>query len=149
MPTYADNKEARFDYEILETLEAGLVLRGIETKAVRQGKISLRGAHVRIRNNRPVLINSLISPYQPNNTPETYNERRDRALLLHDSQIKKLIGFQQRQGLTLIPLRVYNKASRIKIEIALARGKKKYDKREYIKKRDFERRKQRELRVKV
>ena len=148
MPVFAENKQARFDYEVVETLEAGIVLRGHEAKAVRAGKVSLRGAHARIRDGRLLLINALISPYQQNNTPETYDDRRDRVLLVHKKELNRLIGIEKRKGLTLVPIKMYNSKGKVKIAIALAQGKKKFDKRESIKKRDFDRKKDRALRGK-
>ena len=139
MPVLIINKKAKHDYHILETYEAGLVLSGHEVKAIREGKISIKGAHVAVIKNEMTLIGAQISPYQPKNTPENYDSSRSRRLLLHKKQIKSLIGKTKEKGLTLIPLRVYTKHGRLKIEIGLARGKRKPDKRETIKKKEVQR----------
>lgn len=125
------NKRARYDYELLDKLEAGLVLSGHEVKATKQGKMSLRGSFIAIKGEEAWLINAYISPYQPKNTPADYNPSRSRKLLLQRKELGKL------KGLTLIPLRVYNKNRKLKLEFAIARGKKKHDKREYLKKREY------------
>ncbi len=148
MPTLAINKRAKYDYKILETYEAGIVLFGHEVKAVKNGKISLKGSYVTIKDNQAYLINCLISPYQPKNTPENYDPSRTRQLLLNKKEIKSLIGKTKQKGLTLLPLRVYTKHNRIKLEIGLGQGKRKYDKREKIKKREIDRRIGRALRNK-
>lgn len=138
MPIYAENKKARFDYQILETYEAGIELRGFEVKAVRAGKANLTGSYAVVKDGEILLLNADIQPYQPKNTPADYNPRRTRKLLLRKDEIKELIG-KTKQGLTLLPLKVYNKGRFIKIEIGLGRYKKKTDKREIIKKRETER----------
>ena len=133
------NKRAYFDHEILETYEAGIELFGFEVKAIRKGSISLRASFVTIRNGQLWLTNTVISPYQPQNTPAGYDTTRTRRLLLHKKEIAHLIGKLKEKNLTIIPLKVYNKHGKIKIEIGAARGKKRHDKREVIKKRDAER----------
>lgn len=133
------NRRAFFDYEILETYEAGIELFGFEVKAVKTGHINLAGSYVVIKNGEAFLINATIPPYQPKNTPPDYDETRSRRLLLHKSEIKELIGKSAQKGLTLVPLRVYDKKSRVKLEFALARHKKKHDKRRVIKEREAER----------
>ncbi len=143
MADYAANPKAHHDYEILETLEAGLVLLGSEVKSVRAGRAQLKGAYVRILNGVPLLIGAHIPPYQPGNTATTYREQTDRKLLLSKQQISTLLGLQQAHGVTLIPLRLYDKKGHIKLEIGIARGKKKYDKRETIKQKDIARARQR------
>jgi len=140
MPALVTNRKAKFDYKILEKFEAGLVLAGYEVKAVKNGHMSLRGAYVTINGNEAWLINSLISPYQPKNMPEDYDSSRSRKLLLHKKEIKSLIGKRKGKGLTLVPLRVYTKHDRIKLEFALGQGKKQIDKRENIKQREDNRR---------
>jgi SsrA-binding protein len=132
----SSNKKAYFDYEILETYEAGIELRGFEVKAIKIGRMNLIGAYVLIRQNQAWLINADIPPYQPKNTPPDYDPKRTRRLLLKAEEIRQLIGKTNEQGLTLVPLKVYNKRGRVKIEIGLGRGKKKADKREVIKKRE-------------
>lgn len=149
MPTLATNKRATFDYEILKKYEAGLVLAGYETKAVKLGRMSLKGSYVVIKNNEAYLINAHISPYQPKNMPADYEPTRSRKLLLHKSEIKTLIGESKVKGLTLIPVSVYtNKIGKIKLSFAQARGKKKYDKRETIAERESRRKIQQALRGK-
>lgn len=135
------NKRAYFDYHILETLEAGIELKGFEVKAIKNGRINLAGSYATIKNNEIWLLSVDIPPYQPQNAPENYNSKRTRRLLLKKSEIKNLIGRIQERGLTLTPLKVYTKGEngKIKIEIGLAKSKKKADKRELIKKRDAER----------
>ncbi len=141
----AENRRARYDYEILDTYEAGLVLHGYEVKSIKTGRVSLRGAYVVIKNNEAYLINTLIPPYQPANTPDDYNPERSRKLLLNKSEIKSLIGKSKQKGLTLVPLKLYTKRGKIKLGLAVAKGKRKIDKREAIKKRETEREVQREL----
>lgn len=136
----AENRRAYYDYQILETYEAGLVLRGYEVKAIKTGHVSLRGSYVVIKNGQVYLINAVIPPYQPANTPDNYDPERSRKLLLKQSEINSLIGKSKQKGLTLVPLRLYTKRGKIKIEFALGRGKRKIDKREEIKKREFKRR---------
>lgn len=133
-----ENKKARFNYEILETLEAGLDLTGAEVKSLRKGQASLDGARVTINNNEAFLLGAYIAPYQPKNQPN-YDPERPRRLLISKEEIKELIGKEKTKRLTIIPLSVYNKKRYLKLSIALVRGKRKYDKRESIKKRDTER----------
>lgn len=140
---YANNSKAGFDYEILETIEAGLVLKGFEVKAIKTGKASIKGAYVKILNGTPQLIGATISPYQTKNTPSDYDPGTSRRLLFRKGQIKTLIGLSQAQGLTLVPLKLYDKGGKVKILIGIARGKKKYDKRAAIKEKDIARSKQR------
>ncbi len=148
MKSLARNKRATFDYEVLDTFEGGLMLLGTEVKSVKEGHMSLKGAFVTIHNEEPFLTNATIPPWQPKNTPEDYDPTRARKLLLKKSEIKTLIGAKQNQGLTIIPIRVYTKGSRVKIEIALARGKKKYDKKAAKRERDIQREVDRALRGK-
>lgn len=152
---YASNPKAGFDYEILETIEAGIVLEGHEVKSIKTGKASIKGSYVKIYNEEPFLVGATISPYQPANTPKKYDPQRSRKLLLSKNEISKFIGLSQSQGLTLIPLKFYDKrgpvkssghgASKIKLLVGIAKGKKKYDKRETIKKKDLARARQRGL----
>jgi SsrA-binding protein len=145
MPAIATNKRAYYDYEILETFEAGLVLTGAEVKAVKGGHISLKSAyaslHVNNKTNRPevFLINAHISPYQKANISAGYDPEQSRKLLLNRSEINSLIGKLQVKGLTLMPLKVYTIKSKIKVELGLGRGKRKADKREAIKQRELSR----------
>ncbi|MEK7125044.1 MAG: SsrA-binding protein SmpB [Patescibacteria group bacterium] len=140
MPDFASNPRATFDYEILETLEAGLVLKGYEVKSIKTGKASLKGSYVKIINGRPMLVGAIIAPYQPANIPGDYDPQASRALLLNKKQINALTGLH---GLALIPLKLYAVHGRIKLLIGIAKGKKKYDKREAIKKKDVARARQR------
>ena len=137
MKDYANNPKANFDYEILETIEAGIVLKGYEVKSIKTGKASIKGSYAKIINNELFLIGATISPYQAANTPKEYDPQKSRKLLLSKKQISKLIGLSHSQGLTLVPLKLYGKKGLVKILIGVARGKKKYDKREAIKKREF------------
>ena len=139
MSVIITNKRAHFDYEVLEAYEAGIELRGFEVKAVKSGRINLAGSYAIIKNNQAWLLNADIPSYQPLNTPADYDSKRTRRLLLRKSEIKNLIGRTKEKGLTLVPLKVYTKAHRIKIEIGLGKSRKKGDKRELIKKRDIER----------
>ena len=140
-----ENKKARFNYEFIHTLEAGIELFGFEVKSLRQKQGALDGAYVIARGNEAFLVGAYITPYQPKNTPKDYDPRRNRKLLLTKKEIAELVGSDRKNGLTIIPVSVYNKGRKIKVEIALARGKKKYDKREALKKRDTEREMRREM----
>ena len=148
MPTLATNPRAKYDYRILETLEAGMVLTGQEVKAIKTGHISLKGSYVTIKDEEAWLINAQIPPYQPKNTPADYQPDRTRKLLLKKREIRGLIGQSKRKGLTLVPLRVYTKKGKIKLAFALGLGKRKTDKREKIIKREVKRRIDRALREK-
>lgn len=134
----SQNKKARHDYFILETIEAGIELSGTEVKSVRQGKVNLTDAYASV-NNAEVFIKGMnISPYEQGNIFNR-DPLRERKLLLHKNQIRKLIGQLQQQGYSLIPLSIYLKGSLVKVSIALAKGKKLYDKRDDIAKRDSDR----------
>ncbi len=148
MTTFAYNRKAGFDYEILETYEAGIILFGHEVKAIKTGHLSLAGAYVVIRGNEAFLINAHIPPYQPKNTPPDYDPNRSRKLLMHKSEIASLIGKTRQKGLTLAPLKVYTKRDKLKLEFALARGKKKFDKRTKIIERETKRKIDRAMREK-
>ena len=139
MPTLAINKRARYDYEILDTFEAGLVLYGYEVKSIKTGQISLKGAFVTIKQGELFLTNSHVPLYKKASTITDYDPDRPRKLLVKSAEIKRLLGKKQEQGLTFVPLKLYTKRSLIKLKFALARGKKKHDKREAIKKRDLDR----------
>ena len=133
------NKKARLEYELLETYEAGIELLGFEVKSLRAGQGSLEGAHVLVRGGEAYLVNMRISPYQPANTPKDYDPERSRRLLLTKSEIGELAGYEHQKGLTIVPISVYNKGRKLKLEIAVARGKKQRDKRQDLKRRDDER----------
>jgi len=137
MKIILENKKALFDYSILEKFEAGIVLKGIEVKSIKTGKMNLRGSFVVIKQSPPevFLIGANIPPYQPNNTPDDYDPQRSRKLLLKKIEIKRLIGKSKEEGLTIVPIKVYTIKGKIKIEFAIVKGKKKFDKREQIKKR--------------
>jgi SsrA-binding protein len=139
MTVLAENKKAYYNYEILEKFEAGVVLIGQEVKSIKTRGINLTGSYIIIRDEEIYWIGSKISAYQPKNAPPDYDPERPRKLLLKKSEIKYLIGKSRQKGLTLIPLRLYTKNRKIKIEFGIVRGKKKFDKRELIKKRETER----------
>ncbi|MEK7061715.1 MAG: SsrA-binding protein SmpB [Patescibacteria group bacterium] len=145
MQILSENKKAYYDYEILEKFEAGLVLQGQEVKSIRGGHINLAGSYVVFKQEEPYLIGAKIPAYQPKNTPEDYNPERLRKLLLNKKEIHQLIGKSNEKGFSMIPLKVYTKDGRIKLEFGIAKGKKKYDKKEKIKKRDIAREINREL----
>lgn len=133
------NKKAYLNYEILEKYEAGIELLGFEVKSLKAGQGSLEGSYVKIRGGEAFVTGMNIPPYQLNNTPKDYDPIRTRKLLLTKKELKQLQMTEQNRGLTIIPISVYNKGRRIKLDIAVAKGKKKFDKRESIKKRDIER----------
>lgn len=139
MANLLENKKVRFDYETLETLEAGVELFGFEVKALREGKGSLEGSHVIVRGDEAFLVGAHVPPYQVANAPEDYNPERNRRLLLTKKEISELAGSESKKGLTIVPVSVYNKGRKIKIKLAVVRGKKLHDKRETIKKRESER----------
>ena len=145
MANYAENRKVRFDYEILDKYEAGIELLGSEVKSVRGGQISLEGAFVIIRGGEAFLINANIPPYQVKNTPSDYDPIRNRKLLLTQKELAELEATEKNKSLTIVPISLYNKGRKIKISIALAKGKKKFDKRETIKKRDTDREIRREF----
>lgn len=144
MAVLAVNKRGKFDYEIQDTYEAGLVLRGYEVKSIKTGHISLKGSFVTLKRKsgrlpEVYLTNAHIPKYEKASTIESYDPERPRKLLLKKSQIKHLVGKKQEQGLTLVPLKIYTKRSLIKLEFGIGRGKKKFDKRDSIKKREVDR----------
>ncbi|SIT91325.1 SsrA-binding protein SmpB [Edaphobacillus lindanitolerans] len=134
----AQNKKASHDYFIEDTIEAGIVLQGTEIKSVRNGKVQLRDAFVRIRNNEAWISNMHISPYEQGNR-FNHEPLRSRKLLLHKKQINELIGKTKEQGFAIIPLKMYVKNGYAKVLIGIAKGKKKYDKREDLKKKEAKR----------
>ncbi|HVM77004.1 MAG TPA: SsrA-binding protein SmpB [Candidatus Paceibacterota bacterium] len=139
MEDLAENRRARFDYDIKETYESGIALQGHEVKSIIAGHFQIAGARVLIRGGEAWLVNSHIPPYQPKNTPAGYEEDRSRRLLLNKDEIKTLTGALQEKGNILIPLRAYLKHHIIKLELGLGRSRKKSDKREVIKKRSHQR----------
>jgi SsrA-binding protein len=137
--TIAENRRARFDYEISETYEAGIELKGYEVKSAKGGRLQVAGAHVLIRGGEAWLVNSHIPPYQAGNMPPDYEEDRARRLLLSKDEIKELQGALVDKSRHVIPLKAYLKHGLIKIELGLGRSRKKADKREVIKKRSHQR----------
>ena len=135
----SDNRQARHEYEILETFEAGIELRGTEVKSIRAGKVNLRDGFALVRDGEVFLLNVHISPHETTNQVFNHDPRRTRKLLLHRQEIRKLIGKVEQQGLTLVPLKMYLKKGRVKVDLALVRGKKLHDKREDLKRRQDQR----------
>lgn len=135
----ATNRQAKRDYEILDTLEAGLVLTGQEVKSVRAGQMKLQGSYATIARGELWLIGSHIPAYKPAGPPPDYDAGRSRKLLVHHRELVSLVGKIQERGLTLVPLRVYTRHAKLKAELGLGRGRKQYEKREVIKKRDLDR----------
>jgi SsrA-binding protein len=145
-PVIADNRRARFDYELLETLEVGISLTGTEVKSLRANKAAIAEAYVQVKDGELYLINAHIPEYTLGNR-FNHEPRRIRKLLAHGREIARLANGVEREGLTIVPLRLYfNEKGIAKLQIALAKGKKKYDKREAEKKRDWQRDKARLLR---
>ncbi|HVV38895.1 MAG TPA: SsrA-binding protein SmpB [Candidatus Paceibacterota bacterium] len=134
-----EHKKARLEYEILEEYEAGLELLGHEVKSLRARHGKLEGAHILVRGGEAWVVGMSIPPYQPANTPKEYDPERSRRLLLTKKELAALAGFEGQKGLTIVPISVYNKGKNLKLRIALARGRKKYDKRAVLKERDTER----------
>jgi SsrA-binding protein len=134
----ADNRKARHDYHILETYEAGVALLGTEVKAIREGRVNLRDSYARTEGGEVWMMNVHISPYSHRGYAD-HAETRQRKLLLHRHEIRKLIGRTAEKGLTLVPLQMYFKKGRIKVLVGLARGKQAHDKRETIRRREVDR----------
>ena len=132
------NRKANFEYEILNKYEAGIVIKGTEVKSLREGKVNLQESYGRIINDEVWIVNSHINEYKYGNI-NNHEPTRNRKLLLNKREIRKIKQQLQEKGLTLVPLKIYFKGSLVKVEIGIARGKKLYDKRESIKKRDIER----------
>ena len=136
--TLITNKKAHFDFELSEKYEAGLELLGGEVKSLRNKRGELVGAHIVVRGGEMFVVNMEIPPYQASNTAPDYDPTRTRRLLMHKKEIRELEQKTQQKGLTIIPISLYDKGRVLKMEIAIARGKKKFDKRETIKRRDSE-----------
>lgn len=149
MPTFASNKKAFHDYSVEDRIEAGLVLWGHEVKSVRSGNVSLNGAYVTIRNGEAYLRNAHIGRYKQSGTLLSYDETRERKLLLHKQEILRLIGRTKEKGLTLIPLEIYSSKRHLKLKIGVAKGKKQFDKRESIKRKEISRKIHRATRVRA
>lgn len=139
MRIISKNRKAYFNYEILEKIEVGISLIGQEVKAIKSGRITLAGSYAVLDKGEIFLIGANVPPYQPKNAPEDYNPERSRKLLLKRAEIQHLIGKIKQKGLTIIPLMIYVKAGKIKLELGVVRGKRKSDKRETIKKRAADR----------
>ena len=138
------NKKAKFEYEIVDTFEAGIVLRGTEVKSVRQKKVSIQESYAKIKNNEVFIVGLNISPYEMGNV-FNHDPIRERKLLLHRHEIKRLTGKLQEKGFTLVPLKMYFKNGRAKVLLGLGKGKTLYDKRKTIQKRDVDREMKREM----
>ena len=139
MQLLAENKKIHFDYDILETLEGGIVLTGQEVKAAKQGQLNLKGSFVTFHNGNALLTNAHLSAYRYAGVIPQYDPTHSRRLLLHKKEINYLRGKSAERGLTIVPLKVYTNNRRIKIELGVARGKHTYDKRATIKKRELQR----------
>lgn len=139
----SDNKKARFNYQIVETYEAGLVLTGSEVKSIRAGQVSLRESYISFQNNEAFLQAATISPYK-SSSYNNHEPDRLRKLLLHKDELNKIRGKVDEKGLTVVPTKMYFKNGRVKLEIGLGKGKKLHDKRESIKSKDVERQMRRE-----
>lgn len=133
------NKKAFFDYEILEKIEVGLILTGAEVKSAKLGHVSLQGSYIQNIDGQFFLVGAHISAYQPANQPIDYNPLRPRPVLIKKKELKYFLGKIKEEGLTIVPLRMYTKKGLVKLEAGLAKGKKKFDKREKIKKREDDR----------
>ncbi len=133
-----ENKKVLFDYEVLEKFKAGIILTGQEVKSIKAGRINLKGAFVVMKGEEVFLIGASVPAYQPKNLRVEYDPSQSRKLLLRKEEIKRIIGKAHQKGLTMKPVLVYTDKGKIKIEFAIVRGKKKYDKREKIKKREIE-----------
>ena len=134
----ATNREAYFNYHLLETYECGIALTGTEVKSIREGRCNLKDSYCQVRNGEAFLLNAHISPYSHGNR-ENHQPTRTRKLLLHKREIEKLAGKAVEKGLTLVPTKMYFKNGRIKLEMAIAKGKKLYDKRETVRRRELDR----------
>lgn len=149
MPTLASNRKALHSYTILETYEAGLVLSGHEVKSVRAGQASLNGAYVSIRGGEAYLRNAYIGKYKQAGKLDGHDESRERKLLLHKQEIIKLTNLLNQKGTTLVPLEIYTSNGKLKLKFAHATGKKQFDKRESIKKKETKRQLSRAVRSKI
>lgn len=139
MAALAVNKRARFDYDLLETLEGGLVLTGPEVKSIKGGRLQLKGAFLHVTGGELWLKNAHVAKYRPAGEQPDYDPARPRKVLIHKKELKRLMGKVQSSGLTLVPISVYTRGDLLKLEFALARGKKQFEKRDAIKKRDVDR----------
>lgn len=149
MPTYADNRKAFHSFSIEDTFEAGLVLEGHEVKSIRSGQVSLNGAYVSIRGGEAYLKNMYVGKYKQASNLDGYDENRERKLLLHKNEILRLVSRLNEKGITLVPLEIYTSKRRLKLKFAVAHGKKQYDKRATIKKKETKRQLDRAVRSKI
>ncbi|MES2134869.1 MAG: SsrA-binding protein SmpB [Patescibacteria group bacterium] len=147
MKALVENKKARLEYEILDSYEAGLQLIGLEVKSLRTGKASLAGSRVVVRGGEAFLSGATISAYQVSNTPKSYDTERTRRLLLSKKEIGELALKEGQKGLTIIPIMVYNKSGKLKVQVAVVRHKNKHDKRDTLKGRDAKREIERTLKT--
>lgn len=145
MPTLIQNKKVHFNYEILDQFDAGIELFGYEVKSLRNKRGSLEGSHVIVRGDEAFLIGANVPAFQPKNAPKDYDSLRNRKLLLTKKELSELAGKESQKGLTIVPISLYTKRRNIKLSLGVARGKKKYDKREDIKKRYIQRDVDREM----
>ncbi len=136
MTTLVDYRKARFNYEIMDTYEAGIELSGAEVKSLKKGQGSLDGSHVLIRGGEAYVVNMLVPAYQEKNIPEGYEPRRNRRLLLTKKEIRELATKELAKGLTIVPISIYNKGNLVKVSVAVVRGKKQHDKRASTKDRE-------------
>lgn len=141
MAVLAQNKRVKIQYQVLETFQAGIELQGHEVKSVRNGKATLKGSYVKLYGPEAFWVGGVISPYQSGPIYKGYKQDRPRKLLLQRKELNRLIGRSREKGLTLLPLSLYTKGQWIKMELAVAKGLKKHDKREKLKEREFKRRK--------
>ena len=147
MTVYADNRKAHFDYEILESFEAGLVLQGLEVKSIKAKRVSLEDSYLTLHDQTLWLVNAHIYPLQPNNIPKEYKNDRPRKVLLHRKELNRFIGAMKEKRLTLIPLQIYNIKQYLKLKFCLAKSKRKFEKRDILRERDIERDTQRSLKT--
>jgi SsrA-binding protein len=147
MPAIAENKKAYFNHQILEKFEAGLSLTGQEVKSIKERSVNLAGSYVSLKKGEFFWVEATIPAYQPANAPGNYDSKRPRKLLLNREEIRYLVGKTSQKSLTLIPLKIYTKKGKIKLEFGIGRGKKTINKRELIKKRELDMRIKRELRM--
>lgn len=148
MANLVSHKRAAYDFELLETFEAGISLLGTEVKSIRSGQGKLEGAYVIVRGKEAFLVGASIPAFQKKNTDQSYDAERPRKLLLTQQEIAELELKSEKQGLTVVPIKLYNKGSKLKLELAIARGKKKQDKRQSIQAHDMKRDIEREFKFK-
>lgn len=139
MTTFVQNRKVRFNYDVEKAYEAGIELFGFEVKSVKTGHGSLEGAYIVVRGGEAFLVGATIPPFQQNNTPKGYEPGRNRRILLKKKEIRELADIESGKGLTIVPISMYNNKGKVKIEIGIARGKKRFDKRQTINKREADR----------